>query len=197
MNLYNIIFSSALYSLILLLIEGIVFFTVLYTIFNDISQTIINNLLSQINNLFNLNYNLYYPLINNLTEINFEKESSSFKTLAIKLYSVGTMYEPIISEQKLINLNKIKSYIFYTLIIVGFIVLIITIVYINNKFYNKLENNNINKSMISYTIIISLLLFILFIVLISFIVFINITKNININDIQIKVIDTIFNLLNK
>ena len=197
MNLYNIIFSSALYSLILLLIEGIIFFTVLNNILNNVSQNVINNLLSQLNNLFNLNYNFYYPLINNLTEINFEKESSLFKTLAIKLYSVGTMYKPIISEQKLINLNKIKSYIFYTLIIVGFILLIIALVYINNKFYNKLENNNIIKSMISYNIIISLLLFIIFIVVISFIVFKNIENNVNINNIQIKVINIIFNLLNK
>lgn len=196
MNLYNIIISSVLYSLLLLLIEGIVFFTILTTIFDNLSETIINNLLLQLNNFFNLNYNLFYPVINNSTEIDFDNETDLFKTLGIKLYTVGTMSKPIKEEQKQINFNKLKSYIFYSLIILGFIILIISIIYINNKFYNKLSNNNITKSIISYNLIISIVLFIIFIISISFIVFKNLTNNIDINEIQIKIINTILNLLN-
>lgn len=197
MNLYNIIISSVLYSLLLLLIEGIVFFTVLTTIFDNLSETIINNLLLQLNNFFNLNYNLFYPIINKSTDIDFNNETDLFKTLAIKIYTVGTMSEPIKEEQKQINFNKLKSYIFYSLIILGFIILIISIIYINNKFYNKMSNNNITKSIISYNLIISIVLFILFIISISFIVFKNLEKNIDTNEIQIKIINTIINLLNK
>ena len=196
MNLYNIIISSILYSLLLLLIEGIVFFTVLTTIFDNLSETIINNLLLQLNNFFNLNYNLFYPVINNKTEIDFNNETDLFKTLGIKLYTVGTMSEPIKEEQKQINFNKLKSYIFYSLIILGFIILIISIIYINNKFYNKLSNNNITKSIISYNLIISIVLFIIFIISVSFVVFKNLTNNIDTNEIQIKIINTIINLLN-
>ena len=197
MNLYNIIISSVLYSLLLLLIEGIVFFTVLTTIFDNLSETIINNLLLQLNNFFNLNYNLFYPIINKSTDIDFNNETDLFKTLAIKIYTVGTMSEPIKEEQKQINFNKLKSYIFYSLIILGFIILIISIIYINNKFYNKLSNNNITKSIISYNLIISIVLFIIFIISISFIVFKNLEKNIDTNEIQIKIINNKINLLNK
>ena len=196
MNLYNIIISSVLYSLLLLLIEGIVFFTVLTTIFDNLSETIINNLLLQLNNFFNLNYNLFYPIINKSTDIDFNNETDLFKTLAIKIYTVGTMSEPIKEEQKQINFNKLKSYIFYSLIILGFIILIISIIYINNKFYNKMSNNNITKSIISYNLIISIVLFIIFIISISFVVFKNLTNNIDTNEIQIKIINTIINLLN-
>jgi len=193
----NTIISSILYSLILLLIEGIIFFTLLTTIFDNLTETIINNLLFQVNIFINLNYNLFSPIINSLTNIDFNNETGLFKTLAIKLYTVGTMSESIKTEQKQINLNKLKSYIFYTLIILLFIIVTISFIYINNKFYNKLSDNNITKMSVLYNLIISMVLFIIFILPISFVVFKYITNNIDINEIQIQIINNIVNLLDK
>jgi len=187
MNLNDIILSSALNSFILILIEGIIFFTLLNTVFNNLFQIIISSVLKEINKFINLSYNIFIPLINNSVGIDVSTESPTFQSLAIKLYSVGTMYNQIIEEKQLINTNNIISYLIYTAYIVGFIILIFIILYINN---NILKNTT-NVSSISYNLIISLILFIIFIVSVSFIIFINISDNININEVEIKFIKMI------
>ena len=118
----------------------------------------------------------------NLTGIDITKESEEEQSLAIKLYSVGTMYDKIIEEKKQINLNNIKYYSIYISILLGFIIVIGIILYVNKKIYNN--DNNIGE--IFYNILISLVLFIIFILIISFVIFINIGNNIDTNPIQVK-----------
>ena len=196
MNLYNIIITSIFNSFFLILIEGIIFFTLLFTVFNNVYQNVINKLLNQINTLINQNYATYIPIINVLSGIDLSKESLTFQSLAIKIYLVGTMYKEIIKEQKFLNLNKLKSYATYIAIILGFIIVIGIIIYINSKINNNYNNNTIIISSLLYNIIISLILFTIFILIISFIVFINIANNINTNTIQIQVIESIQQKIN-
>ena len=44
--------------------------------------------------------------------------------MAIKIYSVGTMHDGIMKERKEMNQNNILSYIIYSVIAVGFLILI-------------------------------------------------------------------------
>jgi len=184
MNLYNIIISSLLNSFLLILVEGIIFLTLVYTIFSNIFLDIIGNVTKQINLFINKTYYVFLPNINNNADIDILKESSSFQSSAIKLYSLGTMYNEIITENKAINLNKLKSYAIFTSIVLGFIILIGIVLYVNEKTYSIKTNTNA----LFYNVIISFILFVIFIIPISFVVFINIQNNIDTNSIQVKFI---------
>jgi len=187
MNLYNIIISSLVNSFIIILIEGIIFLTLLYTIFSNIFHDIITSITNQINVFINKNYYIFLPIINKIVDTDVSKETPSFQSLAIKLYSVGTMYDGIIEENKIIKVNKIKSYAIYTSIILGFIILFGIILYINKKQYS-IETNT---QSLFYNVIISFVLFVIFIISVTFTVFINIVNNINTNPIQVKLIQII------
>jgi hypothetical protein len=100
MNLYNIIISSLLNSFLLIIVEGIIFLTLVYTIFNNIFLDIIGTVTKLINLFINQTYYLFLPIINNNTGTDVSKESQSFQSSAIKLYSVGTMYNGIINTSK-------------------------------------------------------------------------------------------------
>ena len=187
MNLYNIIISSLFNSFLLILVEGIIILTLLYTIFSNIFEDIIDKIIKLINLFINQNYYLFLIIINNITGIDVSKESPSFQSLAIKLYSVGTMYNEIIKENKILKLNKIKSYLIYTSILIGFIILFGIILYVNKKTYSIKTNTNA----LFYNVIISFILFVIFIISISFVVFINITNNVDTNSVQVKLIKII------
>ena len=184
MNLYNIIISSLLNSFLLILIEGIIFLTLVYTIFSNIFLDIIGTVTKQINLFINQTYYLFLPIINNNAGTDVSKESPSFQSSAIKLYSVGTMYNGIIKENKEINLNKLKSYAIYTSVVLGFIILIGIVLYVNKKTYSIKTNTNA----LFYNIIISFILFVIFIIVVAFVVFINIENNIDTNSVQVKLI---------
>ena len=190
MNLYNIIISSVITSFILILVEGLIFFTLLSTIFNDIFQSVFNLLSSQINNFINQNYYTYLPIINLLSGRDISKETFNFQSSIIKIFLVGTMSEKIIEEQQFININKIICYAIYSAILFGFMILIYVIIYINKNIYSNVSN----ISSLIYNVGISLLLFIIFIVIVTFVVFINIANNIDINPLEIKAIKLIQNL---
>ena len=191
MNLYNIIISSALTSFILLLIESIICFTLLTSIFNNIFNNIIKIISSIISFFINNNYYTLVEIIKYFAGIDITKETLNFQTLAIKIYSVGTMHDGIMKERKEINQNNILSYIIYSVIAVGFLILIGIIIFIN-----KTNQNVINISSVFYNVIISLVLFTIFIVSASFVVFINIQDNVNFNFIKTKFIKLLQNLLN-
>ena len=184
MNLYNIIISSLLNSFLLILVEGIIFLTLVYTIFSNIFLDIIGTVTKQINLFINKTYYVFLPNINNNADINVLKESPSFQSSAIKLYSLGTMYNEIITENKAINLNKLKSYAIFTSIVLGFIILIGIVLYVNEKTYSIKTNTNA----LFYNVIISFILFVIFIIAISFVVFINMENNIDTNSVQVKFI---------
>jgi len=187
MNLYNIVISSAVNSFVLILLEGIIFFTLVNTIFSNLFQSIINDILQKINKIINVSYYGITPLINSSLSFDISKKSPEFQSLAIKLYTVGTMNEQIIEEKQFINKNNIKSYIIYTIYILSFFILIGIIIYINKKIYK----NEINISSTIYNVILSLILFIIFIVTVSFTIFINIADNIDFNNVEIKFIKII------
>jgi len=184
MDIPNIIISSIITSFILILVEGIIFFALLSTIFNNIFQSVFNLISTEINVFINQNYYTYLPIITALSGKDISKESFSFQSSIIKIFLVGTMYDKIIEEQQFINLNKIICYAIYSSILFGFMILIYVIIYINKNIYSNINN----ISALIYNVGISLLLFIIFIVIVTFVVFINIANNIDINPLEIKAI---------
>lgn len=193
MDLYNIVWSCLINLLIFLLIEGIIYFAFLTSIFDNIIQNVINDLSLKIKNT--INYFLFDPSINKTIGFNLTNESTNFQSVAIKIYSIGYFKNSIIDEDNYIKSNKFKSYLLYCLLILSIIIIMIIYYYYNNKqVYNI---NSFNKSIVLYNVVISLILFIIFILIASLTVFVYIGDNVDINNITLQILNKILILLKK
>jgi hypothetical protein len=189
MDLYNLVISSIINILILLFIEGIIYFNVLTIIFEKIINKQIESAGIKINDLLNAN-------ITNIKKIfvNIDNDNN-FISLALKLYTIGLFNKEITSEHDYILDNKVKSYAVFTTILISIFLLLIVVKIINYFYFN---NNYIAKWIfIIINTLISVFIIGIFIIPIILVVFMNIQDNININQLSYQFVKIFYNLFNK
>lgn len=190
MDFYNIAFTSIITILIIIILEGLLYFVALGIIFNNITNNIINNMTPLINNIYNNNYTNLIETIN----INPNNITPSFISSIIKLYLIGTFSDQIIDEHNYITNNDIDSYIAYSFLIAGPFVLFLILKFINHlAFHNKLK---IAWKTVIYNISLTMLILMTFILPVIFTVFVYLQDNVNTNDLQSNILKIILKYFN-
>ena len=184
MNFYQIIISSIIYTIIIIIIEGLLLFNILSTILNNVLENVNNSAGLSINTLMEDNYN---NITSNLNIDAANIKNGTFISLATKLYLIGTFSNEIKNEEQYIADNNIKSYIYYAIFLGIIFFLFVIIKGINYLIFNN--KYSVNWKTVILNIGISLLLLIIFMAPIIFIVFINIQENINTNLLEIKILN--------
>ena len=184
MNFYQIIISSIIYTIIIIIIEGLLLFNILSTILNNVLENVNNSAGLSINTLMEDNYN---NITSNLNIDAANIKNGTFISLATKLYLIGTFSNEIKNEEQYIADNNIKSYIYYAIFLGIIFFLFVIIKGINYLIFNN--KYSVNWKTVILNIGISLLLLIIFMAPIIFIVFINIQENININLFELKILN--------
>ena len=126
MNFYQIIISSIIYTIIIIIIEGLLLFNILSTILNNVLENVNNSAGLSINTLMEDNYN---NITSNLNIDAANIKNGTFISLATKLYLIGTFSNEIKNEEQYIADNNIKSYIYYAIFlgIIFFLFVIINV----------------------------------------------------------------------
>lgn len=217
MDLYNITLTCLINIFIFVLIEGVVYFTLLTNILENIIQNTINNGAEQINEIINNNYvyleDLGNKAINQIINRSVEgfavvppinqlaapskpsilDESLEFQSLAVRLYLIGTFYDQITAENSYIIKNKLVSYVVYGVFVCVIMLLIFITYLINTSVFEGVYK--LAGSKLIYNTVIGFVLILVFIVAVAFTVFVNISSNVDTNAIQISILNYIKKIL--
>lgn len=197
MDLYNLLISSIINILILIVIESIIYFNVLTVIFEKYINKEIENGGIQINKILNDN------IVNIKKIFSIVDDDNKFVSLALKLYTIGIFNKEITNEHDYILNNKIKSYIVFTALLLFILISLIIIKIINYYFFDN--DYNANWIFIIINAVISFFILGIFLIPIIVVVFVNIQDNININNLTYQFINNLtyqfikifFDLFNK
>lgn len=217
MDLYNIILTCLINIFIFVLIEGVVYFTLLTNILENIIQNTINNGAETINTIIysyleDLGNNAINQIINQIINRTFEgfvnipiiniaapvkpsilDESLEFQSLAARLYLIGTCYDQITAENSYIIKNQLVSYVVYGVFVCVIMLLIFITYLINNSVFEGVYK--LAGTKLIYNTIIGFVLILVFIVAVAFTVFVNISSNVDTNSIQISILNYIKKIL--
>ena len=189
MDLYNLLISSIINILILIVIESIIYFNVLTIIFEKYINKEIENGGIQINKLLNDN------IVNIKKIFSIVDDDNKFVSLALKLYTIGILNKEITNEYDYILNNKIKSYIVFTALLLFILISLIIIKLINYFYFNN--DYNAKWMFIIINAIISFFILGIFFIPIIVVVFMNLKDNINVNQLSYQFIKIFFDLFNK
>jgi hypothetical protein len=191
MDFYNIAISCIIYILVIISIEGILYYNILSIIFGNILNGIIDDIGLRINEILNEKYS---EIAQNMKVLGNDSNNNKLISLVLKLYLMGTFSSQILSEQDYILINSIKSYIYYAGIIVCVFVALAVIKIINiNVFDNKLI---VRWLYIFINVIVAILLIGIFVLPITLVVFINIQENFDTNTVTYKILANFKKLYN-
>ena len=174
--------------LIIILLEGIVFFVIVNTVVAYTFTDIFNSISTTINNFINNSYIGIVYLLKSTYDYDITIETLDFQSLAIRLFITGFFSKGITDEKERLLKNDIISYTLYIILIV-FICLCIGITYIifNNYNTNSIYNSKISLKPSIYNTSISISLTLIFLLAVGFGVLVNIGNNINTNKITLDV----------
>ena len=183
MDFYNIAITGIINVMLLVFLEGILYFSILSMIFGNLIGNLTNSAGDSINTLLNNNYT---SLATNLNINPDNKDNHQFVSLALKNYLIGFFSKDITTEQTYILNNDLISYVSYAIIFGGlifalFIVKIVNYMVFSNKY-------TIQWSRVFLNILITFLLLGIFLIPIVLKVFVNIQSNVDVSTVSSNII---------
>lgn len=179
MDFYNLAFSCGINILVILLIEGLLYFVGLSLIFNNIMNSIITSGGPSINKLMNNNYD---NIVGKMDTLPNNLLDSNFVTQITKLYLIGSFSNQIIKEDEYIKNNDLISYVAFTILLFCPLIFLVIVKLIN---YFVFDNKySVNWVSILYSVLISLFILLIFILPLIFTVFVNLQDNVDTNGLQ-------------
>lgn len=192
MDFYNLAITCGINILVILLIEGILYFGALSIIFNKIFDGIVSSAAPEINTLMNNNYEKIVANFDTLPENLIDQ---TFVSKVSRLFLIGTFADQITEEDAYIRSNDITSYIAFTILIVCPLIFLLLVKLINYLIYD--DKYSINWKTIVYSILLSLLVLMIFILPVIFKVFVNLQDNIDTNELQLTVVKILLKYFSK
>ena len=186
MDIYNITVSAIINVLLLLILEGVIFFIILKVVFGNLFDSLINILGSNVNQQLIKQKNIILQLLQPQLKDN---DNPEFISQAFKLYSIGKLDDNISTEKDYIENNDVRSFITYTILFYIFIGLLIIVKLINYFGFNNIFTIEWKKIILNLGIV--LLLFGIFMIPIILIIVLNIGNNIDFNKIFYNILEKI------